>query len=74
MAMPIVTPARASRGYKPLMLRNCVLVGLVGVCLGTGAADAQNATWLPPAFAVTLAVGATIPAPKPNVHLRQSSG
>ena len=71
MAMPIVTPAQASRSYISLMLRNGVLVGLVGVCLGTVAAHAQDATWPPPAFAVTLAVGATIAAPKPNVHLRQ---
>ena len=71
MAMPIVTPAQASRSYISLMLRNGVFVGLVGVCLGTVAAHAQDATWPPHAFAVTLAVGATIAAPKPNVHLRQ---
>ena len=71
MAMPIVRPAQASRSYISLMLRDGMLVGLVGVCLGTVAAHVQNASWLPPAFAVTLAVRATIAAPKPNVHLRQ---
>jgi autotransporter-associated beta strand protein len=46
MAMPIVTLAQASRSYISRMLRNGVLVLLVGVCLGTVAAHAQDATWL----------------------------
>jgi autotransporter-associated beta strand protein len=46
MAMSIVTLAQASRSYIARTLRNGVLVGLVGVCLGTGAAHAHNATWL----------------------------
>src|SRR5258705_1193833 len=46
MAMPIVTLAQASRSYVSRMLRDGVLGLLVGVCLGTVAAHAQDATWL----------------------------
>ena len=46
MAMPIATLTQASRSYISRMLRDGVLMLLVGVWLGTVAAHAQNATWL----------------------------
>ena len=46
MAVPIVTLAQASRSYISRMLRDGVLMLLVGVWLGTVAAHAQDATWV----------------------------
>jgi autotransporter-associated beta strand protein len=44
----IVTLAQASRTYLGRMLRHGLLVWLVGACLGTVAAQEQDATWSPP--------------------------